>query len=83
MKDCNMILTERQQEYQHSHLEKLINMNILLSSNQSQIMENATFAYSPLGKAFEKQTEKQVGAIKFLHSSNKKDELKEIEGIIS
>ena len=24
-----MILTEKQQEYQHYHLEKLINMNIL------------------------------------------------------
>ena len=29
MKNCNMILTERQQKYQHYYLEKLINMNIL------------------------------------------------------
>ena len=29
MKNCNIILTEKQQKYQHSHLEKLINMNIL------------------------------------------------------
>ena len=28
-KNCNMILTEKQQKYQHYHLEKLINMNIL------------------------------------------------------
>ena len=42
------------------------------------ILEQAKFAYSPLGKAFEKQTEKQVDAIKFLNSSNK---LKQIEGI--
>ena len=28
------------------------------SSNQRQIIEQAKFAYSPLGKAFEKQTEK-------------------------
>ena len=29
MKKYNMILTEKQQNYQHFHLEKLINMNIL------------------------------------------------------
>ena len=28
----------------------------ILSSNQQQIIEQAKFAYSPLGKAFEKQT---------------------------
>ena len=28
------------------------------SSNQRQIIEQAKFAYSPLGKGFEKQTEK-------------------------
>ena len=36
-----MILTEKQQKYQHYHLEKLINTNL---------------TYSRLGKAFEKQT---------------------------
>ena len=59
MKNCNMILTEKQQKYQHYHLEKLINTNILqvkkiLPSNQTQTIEQAKFAYSPLGKAFEK-----------------------------
>ena len=44
-------------------------------------MVEAKFAISPLGKAFEKQTEKQVGALKSLGLSNKKDELKQIEGI--
>ena len=39
---------------------------------QMQITEQAKFVYSPLGKAFEKQTEKQVGAIKSLDLSNKK-----------
>ena len=34
--------------------------------NQRQIIEQAKFAYSPLGKAFEKQTERQVDAIKSL-----------------
>ena len=29
IKDCNMILIEKQQKYQHYHLEKWINMNIL------------------------------------------------------
>ena len=37
-------------------------MNILqakiLPSNQKQIIEQAKFTYSPLGKALEKQTEK-------------------------
>ena len=37
----------------------------------------AKFAYPPLGKAFEKQREKQIGAIKSLDHSNK---LKQIEG---
>ena len=36
----------------------------ILPSNQRKIIEQAKFPYSPLGKAFEKQTEKQVGAIK-------------------
>ena len=44
-------------------------------------MVEAKFAISPLGKAFGKQTEKQVGALKSLDLSNKKDELKQIEGI--
>ena len=42
----------------------------ILPSNQQQIIEQATFTYSPLGKAFEKQTktiedqrEKQIKAI--------------------
>ena len=61
MKNCSMILKEYQQKYQHYHREKLINMNILqveeiLPSNQRQIREQVKFAYSPLGKAFEKQT---------------------------
>ena len=30
MKKYNMTLTEKQQKYQHYHLEKLININILL-----------------------------------------------------
>ena len=47
--------------------------------NQRQIIEQVKFAYSSLGKAFEKQTEKQVYAIKSLDPFNM---LKQIEGII-
>ena len=53
----------------------------MLSSNWRQIVEQAKFTYSPLGKALEKQTEKQVGALRSLDVSNKKGELKQIEGI--
>ena len=37
-----------------------------LPSNQRQKIEQAKFAYSSFGKALEKQTEKQVGALKSL-----------------
>ena len=37
-----------------------------LSSNKRQIIEQAKFAYSSWGKPFEKQIEKQFGALKSL-----------------
>ena len=50
--------------------EYLTGEEILLPSNQQQIIEQAKFTYSPLGKSFEKQTrtiedigEKQIKAI--------------------
>ena len=50
----------------------------ILPSNQPQIIEQAKFTYSPLEKAFEKQTktiedqgEKKVNALKSLESSDK------------
>ena len=50
----------------------------ILPSNQQQIIEQAKFTYSPLGKAFEKQIktiedqrEKQVKALNTLKSDNK------------
>ena len=50
----------------------------ILPYNQQQIIEQAKFSYSPLGKAFEKQTkiiedqgEKQVDALKSLKPSDK------------
>ena len=53
-------------------------MNIwLVPSNQQQIIEQAKFTYSPLGKAFEKQLktikdqgQKQVDALNTLKSNN-------------
>ena len=53
----------------------------ILPSNRRLIIKQAKFAYSSLGKALEKQTEKQIGPIKSLDLSNKKDELKHIKGI--
>ena len=44
----------------------------ILPSNQRQIIEHAKFAYSPLDKALEKQTEKQVGTLKSPYISKKK-----------
>ena len=49
----------------------------ILPSNQQQIIEQAGFTYSPLGKAFEKQTkiiedqgQKQIEALNALKSNN-------------
>ena len=50
----------------------------ILPSNQRQVIDQAKFAYSSLGKAFEKQIEKQVGTIKPLDLFNK---LKRLESI--
>ena len=46
----------------------------ILPSDQRQIMEQAKLAYSFLEKTLKKQTEKQVGVLKFQNRSNKKDE---------
>ena len=55
-----------------------LNGEEILPSNQEQIIQQAKFTYSPLGKAFEKQAktiedqgEKQVNALKSLESSDK------------
>ena len=46
----------------------------ILSSNRSQIIQQAKVTYSRVRKALEKQVEKQVDALKFLNFSNKTDE---------
>ena len=53
IKNCNMILTKKLQKYQHQYQVKLINMNILqenkcLPPDQSRMIKQATFIYSPL-----------------------------------
>ena len=55
----------------------------MLPSNQKQIIEQAKFTYSPLGKAFEKQTktiedqgEKQVEALKDLKPKGQTNAIK-------
>ena len=54
----------------------------MLPSDQRETIEQAKFAQSLLRKAFEKQTKpNQVGAIKSLGLSNRKEKNKEIEGI--
>ena len=53
----------------------------MLPSNRIQIIEQTKFTYSPLGKALEKQIEKQVDALKFLSLSNKATGLKQTEVI--
>ena len=55
------------------------NYNMILI--KEQIIEQAKFAYSFLGKALKKQTEYRVGALKSLELFNKKG-LKQIEGMI-
>ena len=89
MKNYDMILIVKQLKYPLYHQVKFINMNILLvtedilPSNQQQIIEQAKFPYSPLGKALDKQIKtienqgkKQIDA---LESLKPKEETKPTE----
>ena len=70
-----MILTKKLPKYQLYHQTKLVSMNILQEKKyyhliKKQIIEQAKFTYSPLGKAFKKQIktiegqgERQIKAI--------------------
>ena len=82
MKKYNMILIERLQKFQvyHQAIDKYeyLTGEEILHFNQQQIIGQAKFFYSLLGKGFEKQTktiedqgEKQVNALKSLESSDK------------
>ena len=79
MNNYNMILIEKLLKYKLFHQAKLISMNILPVEKYyhliNNIIEQAKFTYSPLGKAFEKQVEtiedqgkKQVEALENLKS---------------
>ena len=77
MKNCNMILTEKATKISAFTSGKIDRYEYLtgeeiLPSDQQQIIEQAKFTYSPVRKAFEKQTktieyqgEKQIKAIQF------------------
>ena len=60
MKNSNMKVTQKQQKYQPYNVGKLINTNILQVKKYylliKEVIEQAKFVYSPLRKAFEKQT---------------------------
>ena len=66
--------------YSSGKLHKYMNIllvKIYLPSNQQQIIEQARFTYSPLGKAFDKQIKtiedqgkKQIDALNTLKSNN-------------
>ena len=74
---------QKLQKYQPYHQAKLTSMN------QKQIIKQAKFTYSPIGKAFEKHTKiieeqgkKQVDALKELKPSNKEEtQIEAIEDI--
>ena len=55
IKFCDTMLTEKQQNIKYDKYEYLESEETL-PSTQRQIIEQAKFSYSPLGKAFEKQT---------------------------
>ena len=68
MKIYNMILAEKQEEYQHyRQVVKLKNMNILQVKNfylPIDIVEQANFTYFPLEKTLEKQIKTIEDAVK-------------------
>ena len=73
MKNYNMILIEKHLSSGKIHKHEYLTGEDILPSNQQQIIEQVKFTYSPLGKAFEKQTktiedqgQKQVDALKDL-----------------
>ena len=75
MKNCCMILTGKHQKLSSSDF---INMYILQAKKYYLLSKPKTdlakFTYSPLGKALEKQTNKQTAGLKFLNLSDKTNE---------
>ena len=93
MKNCNMILTVKQQKISalsSGTIDKYeyLTGDEILPSNQRQILEQAMFAYSPLGKAFKKQIKtigeqgkKQAEALDVLKPHENKKGIKSVEGL--
>ena len=92
IKNYNMILIEAAKisALSSGKIDKYeyLNGEEILPSNKQEIIEQAKFTYSPLGKALEKQTktiedqgEKQINALKSLESSDK--QLTSIKDFIS
>ena len=68
MKNYSMIFVVKQQKTQISHQVELIKYenltgNEILTPDQSRMIEEAKFTYSPLRKAFDKQVRKINGKI--------------------
>ena len=56
MRNYSMVLMEKQLKYQlYQEVYEDLTGEDILPSNQQQIIEQARFTYSPLGKVFEKQ----------------------------
>ena len=55
MKNCNKILIEKQLSSGKIHKYEYLTGEDILPSNQQQIIEQARFTYSALGKTFDKQ----------------------------
>ena len=91
MKNYNMILIEAAKisalPSGKIHKYEYLTDEEILPSDQQQIIEQAKFTYSLLGKAFEKQIktiedqgQKKVGALKDLKRSKTKEQTKPIKG---
>ena len=55
MKNCNMILTEKNSIRKKVDKYEFLAGDEILPPDQWRVIEQAMFAYSPLGKTFEKQ----------------------------
>ena len=78
-----MILTEKQQKYQHYHYPKLINMNILRAKKHHLIIKvkgqnKLDFHILLQEKLFKNKQRIKLILLKYLNLSNKIDQLKQV-----
>ena len=71
MKNYNTILTEKQR-YRQVELANMNFLQVKKSCHQKRKVEQAKFTYSPLGKAFEKQTKTIKEQIDDIKNQNKR-----------